>query len=136
MRSQQQTGIRRFFTSPIFLFIALGVAIFTAFTYGRAYYQNYKINQEISNLEMEVKNLEKNKLESMNILNYVMSQNYVEDSARTELNMKKPGENVIFINNLVKDEKETKKVDFLAVEEIPLKNPIKWWYYFTHKPIN
>ncbi len=130
MKRPEQTPARRFFTSRTFLIVALIAALATAFGFARAYYQDYKIRQEIGELEEEVKKLEKKKLESMEILKYVTSQNFVEDKARTELNLKKPGENVVFIQieNRPKTPEELKPS---PVDTSPLNNPRKWWYYFT-----
>ena len=130
MPQPTKRGFRRFFGSRLFLFTGLLVAILFAIGFGRAYYQDYKVRQEIRFLQDEVKNLETKKLESMEILKYVTSQAFVEEKARTELNMKKPGEQVMVITNL---ENQTPKKDTLGQEDIPLKNPIKWWYYFTKK---
>ena len=130
MKRPEQTPVRRFFTSRSFLIVALIAALATAFGFSRAYYQDYKIRQEIKELEDEVKNLEKKKLESMEILKYVTSQNFVEDKARTELNLKKPGEHVVFIQTEGRL-KTPQKLEPNNVDPSPLNNPRKWWYYFT-----
>lgn len=130
MKRPEQSPVRRFFTSRLFLIIALITALGAAFGFSRVYYQDYKIRGEIRKLEDEVKNLQKKKLESMEILKYVTSQNFVEDKARTELNLKKPGEHVVFIQN--EDQpKTTKETEPSSVDTSPLNNPLKWWYYFT-----
>lgn len=133
MKKQKQSALRRFFGSRLFLILALIFAILIAFGYARAYYQDYKIRQEISALQDDVKNLEHKKLESMEILKYVTSEAFVEEKARTELNMKKPGEKVMVIKSQV--EIENKGFEE-PVEKRLLNNPIKWWYYFIHKEIN
>jgi len=138
MKRQQQSALRRFFASRSFLIIALIIAMSLALGFARAYYQDYKIRQEISNLEEEVRSLETKKLESMEILKYVVSESYVEDKARTELNMKKPGENVVFIENLGQvnsDDLEQDNYTVADVDESLLSNPRKWWYYFIYRSI-
>lgn len=132
MTRHLQSVLRRFFASRAFLLTLLAVALLIIIGYGRAFYQDYKIKQEIARLQGEVKQLEKKKLESIEILEYVLSKNYVEDKARTELNMKKPGENVVFVTNLEQQKKN--EANQVASQE-SLKNPIKWWYYFTHTPL-
>ncbi len=133
MKKKRQTILGRFFGSRLFLLIALILAILVAFGYARAYYQDYKIKEEIKALQDEVKSLEHKKLESMEILKYVTSPAFVEEKARTELNLKKPGENVLVIKN---HENEAQRELLRPVDNSVLNNPIKWWYYFTHKPIN
>ncbi len=133
MKKQKQSALRRFFSSRLFLILALICAILIAFGYARAYYQDFKIRQEISALQDDVKNLEHKKLESMEILKYVTSEAFVEEKARTELNMKKPGEKVMIIKSQVEIENKGHEE---PVEKHLLNNPIKWWYYFIHKSIN
>ncbi|MFZ2190410.1 MAG: septum formation initiator family protein [Candidatus Magasanikiibacteriota bacterium] len=129
----EQSLVRRFFASRMFLVVAFVIAILVALGYARAYYQDYKINQEIEALQAQVKSLEHKKLESMEILKYVTSPEFVEEKARTELNMKKPGENVVVINGLVESNK-TKESN--PVENNDLNNQTKWWYYFIHQEPN
>lgn len=128
-RRQEQSLVRRFFASRMFLFVAFVLAIMVAFGYARAYYQDYKIRQNIKSLQEELRGLENKKLESMEILKYVVSPEFVEEKARTELNMKKPGENVVIVDGLVLADRE--KVEDKITPSYDLKNPIKWWYYFT-----
>ena len=134
--NKQKVGLKkRFFSSRLFLFIMLGIAVVVAVGYARAYYQDYKIKQEIKNLQNEVSSLQKKKINSLDILKYVSSTAYTEDQARIELNMKKPGENVVFINN--SDEKATtdKGTNRPADSGQFISNPLKWLYYFIHKPL-
>ncbi|MBU2542821.1 septum formation initiator family protein [Patescibacteria group bacterium] len=133
MKKRDSSKLKRFFGSRLFLMLALIFAIIVAFGYARAYYQDYKIRQEIRLLQEEVKHLEHKKLDSLEILKYVTSPAFVEEKARTELNLKKPGENVIVINGQFNEE-ENELND--PVEKQVLNNPIKWWYYFTKHYIN
>ena len=131
MQREKQSFLKRFFGSRLFLLIALVCVFLVAFGYARAYYQDYKIRQEINALRDEVGRLEHKKLESMEILKYVTSDAFVEEKARTELNLKKPGENVMVVTN-----PEAEKSPPIAGEgqgEVSrlLSNPVKWWYYFT-----
>ncbi|PIZ94339.1 MAG: hypothetical protein COX81_03855 [Candidatus Magasanikbacteria bacterium CG_4_10_14_0_2_um_filter_37_12] len=132
-RNIDKNGFKRFFGSRLFLVIALVVTILVAFSYARAYYQDYTIRQEIQSLQDQVKKLEKKKIESLEILKYVMSPSFVEEKARTELNLKKPGENVIAFPQ--RDEgyitKNIVNNQDLSPEE-NLDNPAQWWYYFIH----
>lgn len=137
MIKNEKSFLKRFFGSRWFLVTAFVVAVLVAFGYARAYYQDYKIRQEIDSLQEQVKKLERKKLESMDILKYVTSDAFVEEKARTELNLKKPGENVLIVKNQAEsvDTGETAKKP--PVEKTLLNNTIKWWYYFLNrKPIN
>jgi cell division protein FtsB len=132
-RPRETTLIRRFFASRWFLFVALVLAVIVAIGYARAYYQDYQVKQEISALQVQTKALEKKKLQSIEILKYVSSPEFVEEKARTELNFKKPGEQVAVVNGLWVEDAKTNEP---PVEKSLLNNPIKWWYYFIHKNLN
>ncbi len=128
----QDNPFRRFFASRLFLIILFIVIALIAMSYTRAYYQHYKIQKEIASLKQEIGLLEKKKLESISILEYVQSDTFVEEKARTELHKKKPGEQVLFIESEEIDisEKETSLSAENSRQDMP--NPVKWWYYFTH----
>lgn len=133
MEKKDKSSFWRFFGSRWFLLTALAAVVLVAVGYARAYYQDYQVRQEIENLKEQVQKLEKKKLESMEILKYVTSDSFVEEKARTELNLKKPGENVLVV-------KSTLEENFVQrgepVEKDHLSNPMKWWYYFIHKTIS
>lgn len=134
-KETEQSTIGRFFRSRLFLVLAFALLCLIAFSYARAYYQDYAIRQEIKKLEDEVRQLEHKKLESFELLKYVSSDAYVEERGRVEFNLKKPGENVMIITedepSLVTTEASTEDT------EDTLNNIVKWWYYFTHhKDIN
>lgn len=130
-QNDEKVQVKRFLGSRLFLIIGVPLALLVAFGYVRSYYNGYKVNQEIAALEKEIKTLEHKKIESMEILDYVMSPNFVEEKARTELNMKKEGENVlVFKNENTYQERETYKSEETGQK---MSNPLKWWYYFTDK---
>ncbi|PLX28576.1 hypothetical protein C0581_01565 [Candidatus Parcubacteria bacterium] len=135
-RDEQRSSVGRFFASRSFLVIALVVMTLFTLGFARAYYQDYKVKQQINQLEEEVKLLENKKIESIDILKYVASDKYVEDKARTELNMKAPGEQVIFIQDLNEENREGALNDEYRGEDGQvLSNPVKWFYYFIHKSL-
>ena len=135
MQKNEKSFLKRFFGSRWFLVTAFVVAVLVAFGYARAYYQDYKIRQEIDSLQEQVKKLEHKKIESMDILKYVTSDAFVEEKARTELNLKKPGENVLIIKNQAEQVGNEETTQKSPVEKTLLNNPIKWWYYFLNKQI-
>jgi len=122
----------RFYRSRYFLICAIIILSLVIFGYVRAYFQDYKIKQEIKGLQEEVNRLQTKKIESLDILRYVTSPDFVEERARLELNMRLPGEKVLVMPSAgdkqvsVDEEKKAENLD----------NPIKWWYYFTHQAID
>lgn len=134
MNQGRVSSIRRIFTSSFF-YIA-GCLILALFLFGnvRAFYQDYKIRQEIKQMEAEIGSLSKRKIESLEILEYVMSPNFVEAKARTELNLKRPGERVIVVPPSPSETKTgADELSDTSSGQMP-NNPLRWWYYFTHKP--
>jgi cell division protein FtsB len=105
------------------------VSIFVAFGYARAYYQDYKIREEISSLEDEFKRLEKNKIGSLELLSYVSGPDFVEEKAREELNLKKPGEKIFIVKREDTSQENNYKSDGSDEKSSNLR---KWLNYFLH----
>lgn len=132
---EKKTSVGRFFASRSFLLVALIIVTLLALGFARAYYQDYRVKREIQQLEYEVSQLEQKKLDSLDMLKYVASPAYVEDKARTELNMKKPGEHVAFLQNMVDEGAEAGDNTDISTDRQSLTNPVKWVYYFIHKEL-
>ncbi len=108
------------------LLILIAILLLIVLAYTRSLYRDYKIGKEIELLEQQVRSLQSKRIESMDVLQYVTSQQYVEDAARSELNLKENGEEVVFINDLLPSQDAPK-----AEQKVRLNNSRKWWYYFT-----
>jgi len=127
----KHSPLRRFFGSRLFLFTALPLSALVVFGYVRSYYQGYKIRQEIRVLQAEVGALERKKIESLDILKYVQSDNFVERQGREELNLKRPGEKLLVVTN--RDNAAPDAEDKMNEPRQLVGNAVKWWYYFAHK---
>src|SRR3989338_3527228 len=127
-KTRQPTPVKRFFAYRLFLFIFIPAVVLMSMGMVRSFYIGYKIDQEILGLESEIKSLQKKRLESMEILKYVMSDSFVEAKARTELNLKRPGEKVLIVTNPERDRDD--RADVSVPSRQPLSNPVKLWYYF------
>jgi len=134
VKQKNKSLVRRFYASRLFLLISLLFFGLVGLGYVRAYYQDYKIKQEINTLEQEIRKLETKKIESLEILQYVISPDFVEEKARLELNMKKPGENVAIIQR--GEELSEAVVENYKEDSPELSNPKKWLNYFLNKPID
>ena len=133
MKTESQRPWERVLLSRWFLLFLLGLAIVIAISYARAYYEDYTVRREIERLQNEVGKLEKKKFASLELLQYAQSENFFEDKARTELNLKKPGEQVLAIPGIetIKLNKTAENPIIKHVDETPLSNLQKWWYYFV-----
>lgn len=109
----------------VVLLLGLGVAV------GRAWYQEYVVREEISRLQTEAKRLEAKKLETLELLKYVTSESYLEQEARTGLNLIKEGETVAVVARSVTSGPPGQLASEL-VESTRLSNPRRWWRRFVH----
>ena len=133
--NQNSSRVRTFFGSKIFLGCAFLLTLAFAFGFARAYFKDYAFREEVKRLESEISQLEKKKLESIELLKYVSSTSYLEDTARMDLNMKKPGEHVLFVNTGGKEGEMPDTGGGTSEGGQDISNPLKWWYYFIHKPL-
>jgi len=135
MDDQKNGKWKQIFYSRWFLLVLFGLSVLLVFSYVRAYYQEYKVRNEITGLHEELDSLQSKKLKTMEILKYVQSEAFVEEKARTELNLLKPGEKMAVIpsGSLKNDigQPETNLVKWTNV-----KNPIKWFKFFFFKDNN
>jgi len=102
--------------------------------------KQYKINQEIKDLELEISNLENKNLKLNNLVKYLESDQFVEEQARLKLNYKKDGEKMIVIknnDNLTSESDSSADANIYNLsrvkESVNIKkiyNPQRWWYYF------
>lgn len=122
----------RFFKSTFFIIVGFALVGIIGVSYSKSVYEDYKIKQEIAVLESELSDLHRKKLESLDMLSYVMSDDFVEEKARTELNLQSPGEQVIIFHG-TKETQDPLETLQNPVKKQVLTNPQKWWKYFTQK---
>jgi cell division protein FtsB len=130
----QSSSISRFFRSKLFLISIAILVLLVAYGLGRAVYQDYMLRQEIFELQQNIRSLETKNLKSLEILEYVMSDAFVEREARQSLNLQEPGETVFVFPNTSTNMQDT-TADTSEENRPLLNNHIKWWYYFIHKDI-
>lgn len=121
----------RWFLPALFL-----MAILLVVSYVRAYYQEYEVRQQIEALKSEISSMQTKKIETIELLKYSSSTDFVEEKARTELNLIKPGEKVAFISNLSAGDKSIGQSNSNLVKLSLINNPIKWFKFFFLKDTN
>ena len=128
MPSAKDSGWKIFFGSRLFMLVATIIAIMVVFGYGRVYYQDYLVTREIQYLQDQAKKLQAKKLELLEALKYVKSDSFAEEKARTELNMIKPGEQVLVAPKAaaIDDRQENSSM----IRWTGISNYKKWWQYF------
>ncbi len=130
---KKEKFIKRFYTSKLFLllgFLILGLMIFSV---GKKIVEGHQIEQEIKNMEKEIAALEVKNTKLNELLNYLNTEEFIEQEARLKFNLRKPGESVAILPE-VELQQENKNNQLVAGESgIAMSNPQKWWNYFFKK---
>lgn len=120
---------KQIFYSRWFLALLFVLTFLLIISYIRAYYQEFQVRQEISNLQEQLHSLEAKKIETMELLKYAQSSTFVEEKARTELNLIKPGENAVIIAGVNENDPDRQeKTNMIKWSQVS--NPIKWFKFF------
>ena len=115
-----------FFIFLIPVILALMVGIFQEF------YYRYKVQKDLNKLNIEIANLDKQKNELNNLIDYYKNESNLEKEARVRLNLKKEGEKVVIIlpqaTSASKFDESISGAGGVNFENLP--NYKQWWYYF------
>jgi cell division protein FtsB len=108
-------------------FLIFFVIIFIAVLFGLAKgtVKNHLVNNEMSDLEKDIIQLEKENQEFAQLINYLKTDSFIEQEAKLKLGYKKEGENLIIIPN---GEFNPEEVNNETKDKTS--NPSKWWAYF------
>ena len=107
-----------------FLVFNLLAVFFLIFAFGREYVGNLQIENQISRLQDDKSNLEKNKLSTLDLMQELSSEYYLEKEARTKQGLGRPGETLIVIEDSVAG------ADPGIGPMVEITNPQRWFYYF------
>ena len=131
---------RTIFSRQFFLTLALiGLLVLFAIPLTRNWRQKHEIDREIAELEIQSKELEHKNSSLKQVLDYMQSDQFVEHEARTKLNYKKPGEQVVVIETPPGQDQPTTNTanlfDLPVAENVPqdarlLGNVGRWLNYF------
>jgi cell division protein FtsB len=124
MRDRQTGSIwRSIYNSNIFISVLLVILILSILKVGKELARRHQINKEINYLNQQLAEAQLNRDKLQDLISYLESDQYVEEQARSQLNLSKPGE---------------KRVDLsLAPETLAIQqatddrsNAKKWFAYF------
>jgi len=132
-----QSGLKKIFSSRIFLFALLLILVWFGIKAVKMVSQKQELEREIDNLKGEIQKLDKSSREFSQMMEYLKDPNYLEKEAKEKLNLKKEGENVVLVpeaniagavtdslGNQIKNENILPK---------PESNPVKWWKFFFER---
>lgn len=114
---------KKFFRSRISMTLGIAFLAIVLVSVGREWYQNYTIQKEIRALEEEAARLEARRLELLGLTESFENGAFLEEQARIELGLQRPGETVVVV-----EEPQG------AAGERTLRapgNPTLWWEYFV-----
>ena len=131
MMIKNQNKIKANWKNKFILLFLIIILVFTAVNLAGNWQKNRQVNQEITGLEQEIGELEKNNLELKELIQYFNSTAYIEEKARLDLGLKKEGEKVVIASG------QTSQVGWPSdpspqaeATKTTLSNLEKWWQYF------
>jgi cell division protein FtsL len=93
--------------------------------------QRLAVNSEVSDLQKQIASLESSNNDLTAMEKYLQSDQYVEQQARLNMNLKMPGENVAIIENSDSNGGQGANNDSTDDNaDTNNSNPQKWWNYF------
>lgn len=126
-RPRADNFLLRFILSQRFLaLIGLVFLVAVIFPLLKTHNQRLLVEREIADLQAQIYQFENQSQQLSELLAYLQSEQSLEDQARLSLNMKKPGEGVIIIDN----KKEAGREQAGGVSFEQKSNFEKWWQYF------
>ena len=117
----------RLFSNQRFLaIIGLIFLLLIIFPLARTYTQRRLVEAEIDGVKKEINDFQSTNQEMRDMITYLQSDQSLESQARLNLNLKKPGEKVI----VIEEAKNATTTDDLSSINSSGNNFVKWWHYF------
>lgn len=129
-KKSASSPVVRFFHSKAFFIGGAILLLLVTYGFGRAFYQDYMVRQEIRELEYRILSTKHENIQSLEFLEYVMSDAFVEQEARRSLNLQEPGERVFIVPSV--GSTTLSSTNDQSSTDTHLNNAVKWWYYFIH----
>lgn len=136
-RGRRNNFKKIFFNQKFLSLVGLTVIILISFPLVKNAAKQHRINKEIGDFRKEIASLENKNIDLRNFISYLESDQFAEEQARLNLNLKKSGEELAVIkigDNGQARASSSGGLTFAASgkEESPreLSNPRKWLNYF------
>jgi len=127
MPSQKKSIEQNLFYSPLFIVFLLIIIGLTVSGLFKVSYRAQKIKAETGKLQARVEELKEENKDLASQKQYYNSTHYIEKEARLQLNMKKPGESVVFIDY---DESQLEREEKIKDKHPLMINFLDWIDYF------
>ena len=117
-----------FFIFLIPILLALTVGIF------QKLYYRYEVKGDLDKLNTEIADLNKQKNDLSQLIDYYKNESNLEKEARVRLNLKKEGEKVVIIlPKATSTDKNSETISQFSDDIRNLPNYKQWWHYFFGK---
>lgn len=131
IKKENKNLISKILYSQKFLaLIGLILIVLISFPLAKSVSKRYQIDKEIKDLDKEISDVEAKNRDLKQLINYLESDQFVEEKARLNLGLKKQGENVVVIKETALANASStlaeNKEGFLK----NFSNTKKWWNYF------
>lgn len=112
------------YNSNIFIGILLAILVLSILKVGKELARRHQINKEIKYLNQQLADAQLNRDKLQDLISYLESDQYVEEQARSQLNLSKPGEKRVDLSL------EPENLPNLADANDQRSNLRKWFDYF------
>ncbi len=112
------------YNSNIFIGILLAILILSILKVGKELARRHQINKEIRYLNQQLEDAQLNRDKLQDLISYLESDQYVEEQARSQLNLSKPGEKRVDLSL------EPENLALQAEANDKRSNLRKWFDYF------
>lgn len=97
LRPHASQTLRTFFESRLVLMLLLLLAAFFIVGIGRELFRRYSLDQQFTDLEQTIAELEADNAELTGLISYFQSDTYQEEQARLKLGFASPGERAVTV---------------------------------------
>lgn len=126
-RAQSSSRLLRFFSSPsTFAIIALVFLLLILVPLAKSYSRKRLVEKEIAGIQQEIADFEAKNKDLKEMIDYLQSDQSLEEQARLNMGLKRPGETVAVIEGEISG---PGVISPALVDQTP--NWQKWWRYFA-----
>ena len=100
-RGRKNVFEKIFFNQKFIALIGLLAIVLISFPLVKNALKQYRVNKEISGLKKEFNDLQNKVVDLKNFVSYLQSDQFVEEQARLNLNLKKAGEELTVIKSVI-----------------------------------
>jgi len=131
MAKDNTTIYQKLLKSKIFFIFLIPILLALVISIFQKLYYRYEIKGELDKLNTEIADLNKQKENLNQLVDYYKNESNLEKEARVRLNLKKEGEKVVIILPAATSTNESgEEITGVSGNMENLPNYKQWWYYF------